>query len=77
LEKLTFEEAMAALEEIVDNLEKEQLSLNDSLAIFEKGISLSRICLAKLEEAEEKIHILLEQNGEMTIQPFHWGEEGE
>lgn len=77
MDKLSFEEALAALEEIVDNLEREQLSLNESLAVFEKGISLSRICLAKLEEAEEKIHILLEQDGEITIQPFHLNEGGE
>lgn len=76
MDRLSFEEALAALEEIVDNLEREQLSLNESLAVFEKGISLSRICLAKLEEAEEKIHILLEQDGEIAIQPFHLDEGG-
>lgn len=77
MENLSFEEALAALEEVIDNLEREQLSLNDSLTIFEKGIGLSRFCLAKLEEAEQRIQILLEQDGQVSIQPFELPEEGE
>jgi len=75
--QLSFEASLAALEEAVDSLEREQLSLKESLTIFEKGISLSRLCLAKLEEAEEKIQLLLEQDGEIVLQPFNLREEGE
>jgi exodeoxyribonuclease VII small subunit len=55
----TFEAALKRLEEIVQALEKGELSLDDSLKLYEEGISLSRICHQKLEEAEGKITVLL------------------
>jgi exodeoxyribonuclease VII small subunit len=54
-----FEEALKQLEEVVAKLEKGELSLEESLTLYEQGIALSRLCHAKLEEAEGKIELLL------------------
>lgn len=68
--KLTFEQALNELEHIVKLLEEGNLNLNDSLANFEKGIALSRICSQKLEQAEKKIEVLLKaENDEITLKP--------
>ncbi len=55
----TFEQALQQLEQIVQKLEKGELSLEDSLALYEDGIRLSRLCHGTLEEAEGKIAMLL------------------
>ena len=55
----TFETALKQLEEIVQRLEKGELSLEESLKLYEDGIQLSRLCHGKLEEAEGKIETLL------------------
>ncbi len=54
-----FEDALKKLEEIVQRLEKGELPLEDSLTLYEEGIRLSRLCHAKLEEAEGKIELLM------------------
>jgi exodeoxyribonuclease VII small subunit len=54
-----FETALKRLEEIVQALEKGDLSLDESLRLYEEGIKLSRLCHAKLEDAEGKITLLL------------------
>lgn len=58
IDDLSFEEALSKLEEVVRDLEKEDISLEDSMAKFESGIKLSSHCLRKLNEAEEKIEEL-------------------
>jgi exodeoxyribonuclease VII small subunit len=66
-----FEAAMARLEEIVQKLEQGDLPLEQSLKLFEEGIRLSRICNARLEEAERKVEILLKDKaGNMIAKPF-------
>lgn len=55
-----FEQAMARLETIVSELEKGELSLDDSLRIFEEGIKLSKTCLKMLDDAERKVEILVQ-----------------
>lgn len=55
---ISFEKSIQDLEEIVAQLEKGDLSLDESLKQFEKGISLARICQEKLALAEQKIEIL-------------------
>ena len=55
----TFEAALARLEQIVQRLEKGELALEESLRLYEEGVGLSRVCHAKLEEAEGKIELLL------------------
>jgi exodeoxyribonuclease VII small subunit len=57
--ELTFEEALARLEEIVRLLEEGKLPLAESLAAFEEGVGLLRRCAEELEEAEGKVEILL------------------
>ena len=66
-----FEEAMERLENIVESLESGDLSLEESLKIFEEGMKLVNFCSKKLEEAEEKVTMLIkDQNGKYTQQPF-------
>lgn len=55
----TFEQALQQLEQIVQKLEKGELPLEESLALYEDGIRLSRLCHGKLEEAEGRIETLL------------------
>ena len=54
-----FEDALARLEGIVTRLEKGELSLEESLELYEQGIALSRLCHGKLEEAEDRIELLM------------------
>ena len=73
----SFEKALAELEDIVEKLEKEGLALNESLALFEKGVKLARFLREELSKAEKKIDILLkDEKGEIKEEPFELGEEG-
>jgi len=58
-----FEEAMTRLEEIVQRLESGDLTLEESLSLFEEGIGLARYCSGKLDAAESRLEILLGFNG--------------
>lgn len=69
-EELPFEEALARLEAIVTLLETGDLSLHDSLARFEEGIRLSRACARQLEEAETKIELLVQEDGQWQTRSF-------
>ena len=63
-----FEAALQRLEQIVQRLEKGELPLEESLVLYEEGIGLSRLCHAKLEEAEGKIEMLMKDaRGDLTI----------
>ena len=55
---MNFEESLERLEEITAKLESQDISLEDSLKMFEEGIKLSRFCEKKLTEAEQKLEIL-------------------
>ena len=66
-----FEEQMAELEKIVTELEKGDLSLDESVAKYEEGIKLSKECNEVLEEAEKKITILVNQDGEVKEENFN------
>ncbi len=65
-----FEELMVKLEEITDKLEKEPLSLDESVKLFEEGIKISKECNSKLEDAEKRITILINQNDEIKEENF-------
>jgi exodeoxyribonuclease VII small subunit len=65
-----FESAMRDLEELVARLEQGDLSLEESLAAFERGVMLTRTCQAALKEAEQKVEILLKKAGEPAIEDF-------
>ena len=74
---LNFEKALADLEAVVETLERGGLSLNDSLAQFEKGVSLARYLRAELDKAEKKVEILLkDEKGQLKPRPFGLDEEG-
>ncbi|MBW1704596.1 MAG: exodeoxyribonuclease VII small subunit [Deltaproteobacteria bacterium] len=71
-----FEKAMERLEEIVESLEGGDLSLEDSLKVFEEGMKLAQFCSHKLEEAEKKVTLLVRESGEKYSQtPFEIDEE--
>ncbi|HYA88129.1 MAG TPA: exodeoxyribonuclease VII small subunit [Nitrospirota bacterium] len=71
-----FEAALQRLEEIVEQLEKGDLQLEQSLKLFEEGIKLSRLCTKRLEDAERRVDILLKDKaGNVTEQPFEEPEE--
>lgn len=61
--EMSFEEAILELENIVRELERGNLKLDQSLEVFQRGIELSRICAAQLDEAERKIDLLVKGNG--------------
>lgn len=62
--EMSFEESITELEGIVDKLEKGQISLDESLILFEKGIKLVRECNTKLKNAQQKVEQLIVDNGE-------------
>jgi exodeoxyribonuclease VII small subunit len=63
-----FEENLAALEAVVDKLERGDLSLEDSVKLFEDGVGLSNACKAELDAAEGKVQVLIEQsNGKAVV----------
>jgi exodeoxyribonuclease VII small subunit len=68
---MDFETALQRLEEIVKTLEGSSLPLASALELFEEGVTLSRFCHSKLDEAERKVEILVKKgNGSMEAEPF-------
>ena len=65
-----FETSLAELQSLVERLESGELSLEDSLGAFEQGIRLTRECQAALAQAEQKVQVLLERDGELEEAPF-------
>jgi exodeoxyribonuclease VII small subunit len=64
----TFEAAVQKLDDIVQKLEKGDMPLEQSLVLYEEGVRLSRLCHAKLEEAEGKIELLLKDaRGDLVV----------
>ena len=67
-QSLTFEEAYNKLEEIADRLESGDVSLDESMRIFEEGMALIRICTEKLDAAETKITRLVKKEDGFQLQ---------
>jgi exodeoxyribonuclease VII small subunit len=65
-----FERALAELEAAVDSLEHGELSLEDALKRFERGVGLARECQRALQQAEQKVEILLQKNATAEPDPF-------
>ncbi len=65
-----FESDLHELENLVEKMEAGELSLEESLLHFERGIALTRSCQKALTEAEQKIQILLTESGAEKLQPF-------
>lgn len=68
--ELDLEGALEKLELLVESLEKGDLSLEESLKAFESGIKLTRQCQETLAAAEQKVQLLIEQNGVLKGEPF-------
>lgn len=69
--KDNFEKNLKELEEVVKNLENGNVGLDEMLSLFEKGIGLTKSCTKLLDEAEQKINILVKrENGEMEEEKF-------
>jgi len=66
-----FENALKELEQIVEQLEDSELPLDDALKLFERGIKLSQFCSSKLDDAEQKVELLIKgANGALRPAPF-------
>jgi exodeoxyribonuclease VII small subunit len=65
-----FEQSLGSLQALVERLESGDLSLEESLAAFEQGVALTRDCQQALSQAEQKVQQLMENNGELRIEPF-------
>lgn len=65
-----FEDSMKELEEIAKKLSDGEVSLDESINLFENGMKLSKNCQRILEDAEKKVNVLLNKDGEMEKQPF-------
>jgi len=65
-----FERRMQELEALVELLEDGDLPLEESLRAFEKGVRLTRECQKALSSAEQRVQMLIEENGELTEAPF-------
>lgn len=73
---IKFEKALARLETIVSELERGELSLDESLKIFEEGVKLSKTCLKMLDDAERKVEILVQdKDGRKRLQAFSLDDE--
>ena len=75
--KKTFESALARLEQITQELENGDLSLEASLKKFDEGIKLTEFCNARLSEARTKVEILLEKDGRLKAEPFDQTDNGD
>jgi exodeoxyribonuclease VII small subunit len=68
--KLDFESALAELESLVSHMEQGDISLEESLRLYERGIKLSHLCQEALCNAEQRIQILQERQGKEQINDF-------
>ncbi len=72
----SFEEQLAELERVVEQLERGELSLEDSVGLFERGMQLSEACKGQLATAESRIQVLLQprEKGPVRVEEFEVGE---
>lgn len=67
---IDFEKTLQELEGLVNQMEQGELTLEDSLKHFERGIELTRACQTALQHAGQKVEHLIEKNGQVKIIPF-------
>ena len=65
---INFEKTLQELEKLVEKMESGELSLEESLQCFEKGVALTRSCQKALAEAEQKVQVLLQQEGAESLE---------
>jgi exodeoxyribonuclease VII small subunit len=70
--EFNFETALAELNQIVEKMEKGGLTLENSLQDFERGIQLTRQCQESLKAAEQKVQILMQKNGDSSLENFEY-----
>ncbi|MAN50599.1 MULTISPECIES: exodeoxyribonuclease VII small subunit [Marinimicrobium] len=70
-----FEQSLSDLEALVNQMEQGELSLEESLKAFERGIQLTRDCQERLSAAEQQVQVLMEQQGQISVQPMTPGGE--
>lgn len=70
MSELTFEHAIKRLEEVVAQLERGDIPLEEAIQLFGEGTKLAGICRQKLDWAEQQVEILVEENGEWVKKPF-------
>jgi len=69
---LSFESSLKELERLVAELEKNDVSLENQLKAFEKGVALSRECMKRLEEVERRVEVLMQSSdGKISSSPFN------
>ncbi len=68
--KIDFEASLAKLEELVDQMEEGELTLEESLKAFEAGMKLTRDCQQALKDAEQKVEVLMQQGAELVSEPL-------
>ncbi|MGI6330249.1 MAG: exodeoxyribonuclease VII small subunit [Zhaonellaceae bacterium] len=68
--QISFEEAINKLEGIVQSLETGNISLDESLRLFQEGVQLIDFCQKKLTMAEQKVSVLVQKNEEIFLEPF-------
>jgi exodeoxyribonuclease VII small subunit len=66
-----FESSLDELEQLVQKMEKGEMSLDDSLAAYERGVNLYRQCQGALEQAELRVRLLSDPADPDSAQPFH------
>ncbi len=69
-DKFDFEKSIVELEALVEKMEQGEMSLEESLAQFERGVALTRSCQKALAEAEQKVQLLLKTAGKDELSPF-------
>jgi len=72
---IDFEASLKELEELVEKMEKGDLSLEQSLKDFERGVALTRACQQALREAEQKVQLLSGKDEASELQPFENGDD--
>lgn len=65
-----FEQALASLEALVEKMEEGDLSLEESLSAFEQGVKLTQECQRALGEAQQRVQVLMQQDGAARLVPF-------
>ena len=70
-----FEQALAELEKLVEKMEQGDLSLEEAMADFQRGIELTKTCQATLKAAEQKVQLLIEQGETGKLVPFETDEQ--
>ncbi len=70
-----FEASIEKLEKLVEKMEDGDLTLEESLKVFEEGVKLTRECQQALVDAEQKVRVLMEEGGEVTSTDFEVDDE--